>query len=234
MKPLIFEGVDKTYTYVSPDIEYFSGRHLAYGIVAVLCTIVIVIALPLLLLLEPFLNHKINFTKIKPLLDQFQGCYRDKYRYFAAFYMICRLIIILLTAAENLFGSNFASQYLLITACVLMALIHLIVRPYNDAIFNAFDGLVLQLIILVAALSLNEFYNDLVVITAYILVILPSLFLFLMLLVIYKEKMKNALISVFKKECTCTPPLAAPDVERYYFDTVIDNSSRKSATVCDV
>ena len=234
MKPLTFEGVDKTYTYVSPDIEYLSGRHLVYGIVAVLCTIVIVIALPLLLLLEPFLNHKINFTKIKPLLDQFQGCYRDKYCHFAAFYMICRLIIILITAAANLFGSNFASQYLLITACVLMALIHLIVRPYNDAILNAFDGLVLQLIILVAALSLNEFYNDLVVITAYILVILPSLFLFLMLLVIYKEKMKNALISVFKKECRCAPPLAAPDVERYYFDTVIDNSSRKSATVCDV
>ena len=31
-------------------------------------TIIIVIGLPLLLALEPFLNSKINFIKIKPLL----------------------------------------------------------------------------------------------------------------------------------------------------------------------
>ena len=47
------------YTYLSPDIEYFHGRHFPYGIVAVLCALVIVIGLPLLLLLDPFLNHKI-------------------------------------------------------------------------------------------------------------------------------------------------------------------------------
>ena len=50
--------------------------------------IVIVISLPLVLLLEPFLNKKINFTRMKPLLDQFQGCYKYKYRCFAAYYMI--------------------------------------------------------------------------------------------------------------------------------------------------
>ena len=36
MKPLIFHDVDKVYTYVSPDIEYLHGRHLAYAIVAVI------------------------------------------------------------------------------------------------------------------------------------------------------------------------------------------------------
>ena len=85
MKPIIFHDVDKVYTYVSPDIEYFHGRHLAYAIVVVLFIIVIVIGLPLLLALEPFLNSKMNFIKVKPLLDQFQGCYKDKYRCFAAY-----------------------------------------------------------------------------------------------------------------------------------------------------
>ena len=47
-----------------------------YGVVAILCELIIVIGLPLLLLLEPFLNRKINFVRIKPLLDQFQGCYK--------------------------------------------------------------------------------------------------------------------------------------------------------------
>ena len=78
MRPLTFNSVDRTYTYLSPEIEYFHGRHLVYGIVSVLLTIVIVIGLPFLLLFEPFLNRKINFVKIKPLLDQFQGCYKDK------------------------------------------------------------------------------------------------------------------------------------------------------------
>ena len=88
LRSLMFDNVDKIYSYLSPDVEYCHGRHLLYFIIAVLCTLVIVIGLPLLLLLEPFLNHKINFTRMKPLLDQFQGCYKDKYRCFAAYYMI--------------------------------------------------------------------------------------------------------------------------------------------------
>jgi len=58
LKYLKFFDVDKIYTYLSPDIEYFHGRHLVYAIIALLCTIVIVIGLPLLLLFEPFLNYK--------------------------------------------------------------------------------------------------------------------------------------------------------------------------------
>ena len=96
LRSLTLYNMDKIYTYLSPDIEYFHGRHLPYGIVAILCTLVIVIGLPLLLLLEPLLNRKINLTRIKPLLDQFQGCYKDKYHLFAAYYMICRLVIIII------------------------------------------------------------------------------------------------------------------------------------------
>ena len=91
MRSLTFTDVNKVYTYLSPDIEYFHGRHLAYVIVAMIFTIVVVINLPLLLLLEPFLNSKINFIRIKLLLDQFQGGYKDKYHYFAAYYLICRM-----------------------------------------------------------------------------------------------------------------------------------------------
>ena len=32
-----FNNIDKVYTYLSPDIEYFHGRHLPYFIVAILC-----------------------------------------------------------------------------------------------------------------------------------------------------------------------------------------------------
>ena len=66
-----FTDISNVYTYLSPNIEYFHGRHLPYTIVAMLFTIAVVIGLPLLLFIEPFINHKINFTRIKPFLDQF-------------------------------------------------------------------------------------------------------------------------------------------------------------------
>ena len=64
MRPLVFHDINKVYTYVSPNIQYFHGRHLVYGIVALLFTTVIVIGLPLLLALEPFLNSKKTSSKL--------------------------------------------------------------------------------------------------------------------------------------------------------------------------
>ena len=138
MRPLMFMDVDKVYTYLSPDIEYFHGRHLVYTIVAILLMIVIVIGFPFLLLFEPCLNSKINFVKIKPLLDQFQGCYKDRYRWFAGYYMICRLVIILLVIVK--ISDDFITHYLLISSCTLMALIHVLVRPYVSTIHNVLMG----------------------------------------------------------------------------------------------
>ena len=99
-----------------------------YGIVAVLVTVVIVIGLPFLLLFEPFLNHKINFVKIKPLLDQFQGFYKDKYRCFAAYYMICQLLIITIIIVNS--PNDITAYYFIIIVCVLMALLHQHLTPY--------------------------------------------------------------------------------------------------------
>ena len=158
MRPLTFFDEDKAYTFVSPNIEYFHGRHLVYAIVAVLFTIIIVIGLPLLLMLEPFLNSKINFTKIKPLLDQFQGSYKDKYRCFAGYYMICRLLIIAVILINS--SNDFIVRYSLITACIIMSLIHQILKPYSKNFLNLFDGAILHLIVLVSALPLVEFFDN--------------------------------------------------------------------------
>ena len=137
LRSLTFDNVDKDYTYLSPDIEYFHGRHLPYVIIAILSTLVIVIGLPLLLLLEPFLNSKVNFTRIKPLLDQFQGCHKDKYHCCAAYYMACRLVIILLVVINS--SDANITQYLLAAASTIVALIQLILRPYASETLNSFE-----------------------------------------------------------------------------------------------
>ena len=241
MRPLIFHDIDKVYTYVSPDIEYFHGRHLPYIIVAVVFTIVIVIGLPLLLALEPFLNSKINFIKIKPLLDQFQGCYKDKYRCFAGYYMICRLVIITIVIANS--SNDFVLQYLLITACVTMALIHQQLKPYSNSLLNDFDGTTLKILVLVSVSPLVEFYNnfDTNLFTG-ILVLLPLLIFITMSLMINKKKIKKlpryCYIKCSKlhlRNYNEIPLVEAEDSsDENEYVNIIDDSSRVNATICEV
>ena len=232
---LKFSGVDKIYTYLSPDIEYFQGRHLAYGIIASLCIIFIVIVVPLILIAEPFLNHKISFIKMKPLLDQFQGCYKDKYRWFAGYYMICRIVIITITIIFS--SSDFTSRYLLITTCAAILLIHLSVRPYKSKLLNAFDGLLLLLLVLVSILLLAEFINsDSVVPITFALLTIPVIIFLAMYLNMHKDAIKKFVICCAmcckSKKINKSPESAA--ATSHDIDLTIDDRMRVNATVCDV
>ena len=202
IRPMIFHEIDEVYTYLSPNIEYFHDRHLAYGIVALLCAVTIVIVLPSLLTVEPFLNHKVNFTKIKPFLDQFQDCYKDKYRCFAGYYMICRLLVIIIVTVNS--PNNFVTNYMLITVCGITYLIHLTVKPYNKDLLNKFDTIILHLIFFTAVLPLRENYDSpLAITTAFVLVILPWLVIMCTLL-LYKDNLRKTtafVISKYKSVC---------------------------------
>jgi len=175
MRPLKFTGIDQVYTYLSPDIEYFHGRHAVYVAIAIVCELVIVIGLPLLLLLQPFLNHRINFIRIMPLLDQFQSCYKNKFRWFASYYMICRQIIIAIVISNV--ADNFTSLYMLFIACLIMDLIQVTVRPYKSNKLNTFDGFVLHVILLIITLKIidnsNGFSSQMTTGIAFVLVLLP-------------------------------------------------------------
>ena len=235
MRPLIFADVDNFYAYLSPDIQYFHGRHLAYGITAIILALLIVIGLPLLLLTEPFLNRKINYFRIKPLLDQFQGCYKDKYRWFAAYYMICRLIIIIIIIAN--FSDVFISRYLLLTASTIIALVHETIRPYANNILNIFDGTILQLMILVTALSLFEtFDSSLVIGISFVLVILPLVQFAVMTIYSSQQTLMKVTKTVIKyfQDKDIPDNNAANDAANNDVDLVIDDSMRRNATVATI
>ena len=209
---------------------------MAYGIIAILCIVFIVIGLPLLLIFEPFINHKINFVRIKPLLDQFQGCYKDNYRWFAGYYMICRIAIITIMIV---FSSNdFTSRYLLITICAAIVLIYLSIRPYNSKILNAFDGMILLLLVLVAILLLiNSINSDSVIQINFVLLILPLIIFSALCLYIHKEAIKKLFMHCVNHQNTdgrdnrngITNTVTKNDV-----DLTIDDSMRMNATVCDM
>ena len=175
LRPLRFTDVQQWYTYSSPHIKYFHQQHAAYGLVAVLCELVVVVGLSLLLLLEPVLSRRINFIRIKPLLDQFQGCYKDKYRWFAAYYLICRQAIFLVVYSFN--SDYYNMLFYLQTACVLIALIHMWFQPYRDELLNALDGVMLQVMVLIVNVNTFAFLHKVATEISLILVLLP-LFLY--------------------------------------------------------
>ena len=153
LKPLTFAGVDDVYVYLSPSYKYFRGLHTFYGIVATLCGLIVVIGMPLILLIQPFINPVVSFIKIMPILDQFQSCYKDKYRYFASYYLICRLVIILIVFICD--SNYYIMLYYLQTACVIIAMIHIWIQPYKDHFLNGLDGVILLTLTLVV--NINSF-----------------------------------------------------------------------------
>ena len=157
MRFITFANVDKVYSYLSPDIEYFHGRHLIYVLIAAFMGLLVMFGLPLLLLLEPFINSKINFIKIKPFLDQFQGCYKDKFRYFASYYMIFRLIMLAIVIINP--TNIFITLYSLLVSCSLLTFIHITVRPYANHVLNLFDSFMLFTMMLVIPLLIVKAYG---------------------------------------------------------------------------
>ena len=238
MRSLTFLDIDKVYTYLSPDIEYFHGRHLAYGIVALLCSVSIVSGLPLLLTLQPILNQKFNFVRIKPLLDQFQGCYKDNYRCFAGYYMICRLVIMTIVIANS--SNEFIASYMLIVACGIIALIHFTVKPYNNEILNKLDGIFLQMIVFIAALPLlDDFDSPVVISVTFILVMLPLLIFIAFILLVHKNDLKKILTYFIIRSQTPNNNNntdTSNNVPMKEFDHIIDDNARNNATVtiCDM
>ena len=175
LQPLRFTDVKEWYTYSSPNIQYFHGRHAVYGVVAIICELVVGIGLLLLLLLQPFLSRKINFIRIKPLLDQFQGCYKDKYRWFAAYYLIRRQVIFLIAIISS--SNYYDTAFYLLAVCVVIAGVHIWIQPYKNALLNVLDGVILLLMIL--ANSYAYVNNSLTTVLEIITIALP-LILFIM------------------------------------------------------
>ena len=237
IRSIRFADIDKVYSYLSPDIEYFHGRHLVYTLVAILTGLVMVIGLPLLLSLEPFINNKINFIKIKPLLDQFQGCYKDKFRYFASYYMIFRLIVltILVINATNIF----VTLYLLLVSCALMMFIHLAVRPYVSNVLNLFDSFMLVTMMLIISLSIIETYrgfqSSATLAIAIILIIMPLLAFLVMVVYLYRTNIKKFVVFGINAINKSRKPAdydgtKSEDIEMHEHDVTVNQQLRDRST----
>ena len=197
-----------------------------------ICVVTIIIGLPFIILFQPLLNRKMNLTRIKPLLDQFQGCFKDQYRWFAAYYMICRLVQI----AIVVYSSDFMiTQYTLITTSLAISLVHVIIRPYNNTILNTFDTFVLHLMIIITVVPvLDTFSSSDIVIITFILIFLPFLIFLLMGLIIHNATVNKLILSHCKIRSHKVTQGDNNERPIKNVGLIIDDATRRNAMICNM
>ena len=182
LNPLSFTGSNYTYVTFQPTIRYLVYPwHAILWVIAMLIELLFVTPFIFLLILSPFLIRRINLTKIKPFLDEFQGCYKDRYRWMAGFYFLCRqvLYMLLLYPAAN----QFTAIYLFQIACFGVAFFHSLIQPYRSPWLNFADSILLADLVLVSILygrtaeSVLESLPVLQYILTFVLIMIPVVYL---------------------------------------------------------
>ena len=124
----------RTVLYNYGSLEMFHGKHLWYGIVAIIWIVSFVLPFPLILLFRPFLTKRVrpvlNLNRWKLYFDAFQGCFKDQYRWCAAFYFLCRLGILLI---HTYLPASSTKRVVIQSACILILFFFALLRPYKEA-----------------------------------------------------------------------------------------------------
>ena len=144
--------------WYNSNIEYFSRQHLPYAIPALFCLVTFGSIPPILLIAYPWsskvlnaLNcnessmlvkfaRRISLSKLKPLLDSFQGCFKDNFRFFAGLYFLYRWMALLVSAVVTYYSTFYVTVEILLIA---MLMLHAIVQPYAKRWHNILDALFL-------------------------------------------------------------------------------------------
>ena len=152
-------------------IEYFSKEHVPYALLAIVFFIMFVIIPTLFLLLQPlsyyvlpvsFLNtSKVRFIcskveSLSPLFDTFQGCFKDKYRFFAGLYLLYRSIA---SGTFALINARFEVYITTEVILVLMLAIHSWAQPYRIKIHNHIDTAIFLNMIVINTLTIFRYYE---------------------------------------------------------------------------
>lgn len=200
LQPVQFSGISAMYVSLDPTLEYFDSEgHLPYALVAIVIQFFLVLPFLFLLIFAPYLIRfkRLNLTRIKPLLDEYQACYKQEYRSFAGFYLTFRQVIFFF----NLFNLGISGHiYVLQIVSVLFLTVHCLVQPYSKKRLNILDGLLILDLVLLGILhgnTANIVFDDIQVlktIIVYILVLLPLAYIVFLCVIqlfyILKSKLK--------------------------------------------
>ena len=145
--------------YLSPTVKYFDVHDdyfkymIIYFITAILCELIIGIGFPFVLAFQKYLTRycNINFIIIKPIMDQLKGCYKEEYRWFAAYYLLCRQLIYAVDIGTDFMPGLLpdAKFPIMLTVYVLIIMVHIWFQPYKERKLNVLDSCILMTLMLV-------------------------------------------------------------------------------------
>ena len=199
--------------WLNGNLAYFSGRHLLYALPALACMLTIGVLPPIFLLSYPLINKVLSFFGIegskpvlfvsrtlsahslKPLLDSFQGCFKDNLRFFAGLYFLYRWIGLIVNASTSNSGTFFITVEILLL-CVLA--LHAICQPYTQKAHNIVDTLLFTNLAIINGISFANYHQkqthhdnvsksthfDMSIVLQLILVYMPAVVL--MIYILYK------------------------------------------------
>ena len=160
--------IHRTVVFHQGDIAYFNEKHLPYVFPAVFSLIVINLALPTLLVSYPLSNRIVAFfkldrfatirciarnipiIKLKPLIDSFQGSFKDKYRFFSGLYFFYRILILLPRGLADFYDTYVIFQI----EFLLIMFIHMLAWPYENYRHNILDAMLFLNLSLINSLNI--------------------------------------------------------------------------------
>ena len=187
------------FVYYQGYVEYFGSCHAGFAVFALILVIFIGLLFPLVLLRRQwFQSFDKGLTKL--LLDNFQKCFRDGYKWFAGFYFVSRFILLVIGFFPLLSAALRFS--LLNSVCCIILTVFVLCKPYTDDggtvvpynILNISDAILLCNLCLISNFgsassgiylrSSNEKFKILIFLLSYI----PLLFSFSLVIYVLRHR----------------------------------------------
>ena len=148
--------------YFAGQMEYFDSEHIRYAIPAILFLCLIIIPVPLILSCDPVLlkiEDRFKMCQLwtrcrehfKPLLDSFQGCFKDNMRCFAGIFFLYRFLI---SIVSLIYHEQNVYYYNLELALIVILVIQSIAQPFHKTSHNVIASLSICNLLLINSLTM--------------------------------------------------------------------------------
>ena len=142
------------------NIMFLRGKHTVLLLMALVVLLVYIIPFTMLVLLAPCLQAVSNYKqlrlihKLKPLLDAYQGPYKDKFRYWTGLMLLLR-IILFSAFAGNVLGKPEINLFAVIVMILLLIMIYWNTeRIYKKLLWNITESFYLLNLAILTAVTL--------------------------------------------------------------------------------
>ena len=131
LNPAQFPEIPGLFVYIEPSVKYFNhSQHLPWFLIAIAIVLLLVIPFTFILVFAPILSKCFNLNKIKPFLDEFQSCYKDRFRWMAGYYFVARFIYLAILTAPRYVPV--VLQYVIQLLSFIVLVIHMLLQPYKE------------------------------------------------------------------------------------------------------